>query len=325
MIDQGNQYYSFLNNASSSGPWRPGLFQASIAGAGHIVVYADYAKLAELRVDRLISRTYDVFRRGPVFEQLLPGIETYISEVTAAVGNDIFSKRGHWPYSLAGYWISSLCSLILRVQGFKHGGALLLTSAEAEGLNVKYQLHYDRLQKALFRRGLFHIKHADVGDRIFEEVLDTDSDEVPVEYYLDESISAANIKDNDEEVNGALWFIACLSRVDGLIVMDKDLRVLNFGAEITINEIPRAIIRAKSRLGATKGGVKLDYSHFGTRHRSMMRYIARTPSSLGFVISQDDEVRAMTQVNGKVVVWDDLRLRVQLPPRPKRVSRPSGT
>jgi len=225
--------------------------------------------------------------------------------------------------SLSDYWIASLCSLILRVQGLKHGGALLLVPGREGGLNIKYQLNYDRLQKGLFRRGVFHIVNTEVSDRIFEEVLDTNGDEVPVDYYLDESISGTDITENDKEVDGALWFIACLSRVDGLIVMDKDLGLHGFGAEITINEIPKAIIRAKSRLGGIKGGLKLNYDHFGTRHRSMMRYIAQNPDSVGFVISQDDEVRAMTQVNGKVVVWDDLRLQLQFPARPKRGSQRS--
>jgi len=31
--------------------------------------------------------------------------------------------------------------------------------------------------------------------------------------------------------------------------------------------------------------------------------------SLGFVISQDGDVRAMTQVRGKLVVWENLRLQ----------------
>ncbi len=51
MVDQGNQYYSFLNHASTSGSVRPGLFQASIAGAGHLIVYSDYAKLGVCRLN----------------------------------------------------------------------------------------------------------------------------------------------------------------------------------------------------------------------------------------------------------------------------------
>jgi hypothetical protein len=323
MVDQSNQYYSFLNRATTSGSMRPGLFQASIAGAGHLVIYVEYEKLAELIIDRLVSRTHDVFWRGPVHNKLLPGINSYISKVASTVGLPMFNKRGHWSLSLSDYWIASLCSLLLRIQGLRHGGALLL-NPEAAGLKIKYQLPYDRLQQSLLRRAILHIAHTDVSDKIFQEVLDTNSDEVPVDYYLEESISGTDITENDKEVDGALWFIACLSRVDGLIVMDKNLSVLGFGAEITLNEIPKAIIKAKSRFGGTKRGLVLDYEHFGTRHRSMMRYIGRNPASVGFVISQDGEVRAMTQVNGKVVVWDDLKLQRGFPARRKSRSKTSS-
>jgi hypothetical protein len=321
MVDQGETYHSFLNHVSDSGLQRPGLFQASIAGVGHLIVSVAYEKVAELRVDRLVKRTHDIFWRGPVHEKLLPGIQSYISDVISIVGNKTFDKRGHWSASLSSYWIASLCSLILKIQGLKHGGALVLNIGEAAGLNIKYLLNYDRLRESLFRRAILHIKHTEVSDRIFEEVLDKNSDEVPVDYYLEESIFGSDIKQNDKEVSGALWFIACLSRVDGLIVMDRQLGVLGFGAEITINEVPKSIIKATSRLGGTKRGSKLHYEHFGTRHRSMMRYVAQNPASVGFVVSQDGEVRAMTQVNERVVVWDDLRLQLQFPVRAMRRPR----
>ena len=53
----------------------------------------------------------------------------------------------------------------------------------------------------------------------------------------------------------------------------------------------------------------LDPNHYGSRHRSMMRYCSHNPGSVGFVISQDGAVRAMTQVRGRVVMWENLRLR----------------
>jgi len=318
MVDQADRYYSYLTRASDSGSARPGLFQASIAGPGHLIVYVEYEKLAELRVDRLIAKTHDIFWRGPVHEKLLPGIESYITKVISTVGASKFHKRGHWTGSLAGYWINSLCDLLLRVQGLKHGGALLLNPGNEDHLKIKYRLQYDRLRSSLFRRAVLHIDNTDVSDMIFEEVLDTKSNEVPVDYYLDESITASDIRENDREISGALWFIACLSRVDGLIVIDKDLTVLGFGAEITVNEIPKIVVQARSRLGGTIAAPRLDYEHFGTRHRSMIRYIGQNSNSIGFVISQDASVRAVTQVGGKVVVWDDLKLHRQSRARVRR-------
>jgi hypothetical protein len=54
----------------------------------------------------------------------------------------------------------------------------------------------------------------------------------------------------------------------------------------------------------------LDYNHFGTRHRSMMRYCAAVPGSVGFVVSQDGDVRAITRVRDDLVVWENVKLRL---------------
>src|SRR6266700_138856 len=39
LIDQGNSYHDYVNFDSESGPERPGVFQASIVGIGHLVAY----------------------------------------------------------------------------------------------------------------------------------------------------------------------------------------------------------------------------------------------------------------------------------------------
>ena len=55
---------------------------------------------------------------------------------------------------------------------------------------------------------------------------------------------------------------------------------------------------------------EIDPSHFGTRHQSMMNICFRSAGSVGFVISQDGDVRAMTRVDDKIVVWEDVKLRL---------------
>jgi hypothetical protein len=49
-------------------------------------------------------------------------------------------------------------------------------------------------------------------------------------------------------------------------------------------------------------------NHFGTRHRSMMRHCAAYPDSVGFVVSQDGDVRAISRVGEQIVLWDNIRL-----------------
>ena len=40
----------------------------------------------------------------------------------------------------------------------------------------------------------------------------------------------------------------------------------------------------------------------------MMRYCFAHPHSLGFIVSQDGEIRVMTKVRDSLVMWENLRL-----------------
>jgi hypothetical protein len=41
----------------------------------------------------------------------------------------------------------------------------------------------------------------------------------------------------------------------------------------------------------------------------MLRYCARNPNSVGLVVSQDGDVRAITFVDDGVVLWDNVRIQ----------------
>jgi len=97
-----------------------------------------------------------------------------------------------------------------------------------------------------------------------------------------------------------------LSRIDGLIWMKRDLSLQGFGVEITTKKEPKNVCTAMNSAGTRTWNI--DMNHYGTRHRSMMRYCATSPQSIGFVISQDGDIRAITNVGGTVLLWDDVRL-----------------
>jgi hypothetical protein len=97
------------------------------------------------------------------------------------------------------------------------------------------------------------------------------------------------------------------------------VEVQGFGVEITVAEEPSEVYFAIDAFGLEATLKKIDYQQYGTRHRSMMRYCAKFPASVGFVISQDGDVRVMTDINGRLLVWENLQLQL-----PKFVTRMRG-
>ena len=82
-----------------------------------------------------------------------------------------------------------------------------------------------------------------------------------------------------------------------------------FGVEILKQSLPPRVLRATTASASLRSRRYADYHSFGTRHRSMMRYCYAVPGSVGFVISQDGEIRAMTRVGDDLVFWDSIRLQ----------------
>jgi hypothetical protein len=312
LVDQGNQYHDFINYEKESGADRPGIFQVSVVGLGHLVTYIGYDKIAELKANVLIDKTLDVLWKGPINETLRPSILKYVKKIHNEIPREIYGERDHWNASLVSYWIYSLCRLLLRVQNYRHGGAFLITpESSLKGLNVKYRIEYDRLRRSIEELALTIIEKTYAEDQIFEHYLDLDSNIVPADLYLDEVVNSAELEDIRDELDSTIWFISLLTRVDGLVLMNPNLEVLGFGVEIIDSREPEKVYQATSE-NATKTRLhEINYFHFGTRHRSMMRYCSHTPGSVGVVISQDGDVRAMTLVRGQLVVWENIRLQRQ--------------
>lgn len=305
VIDQSVHYSTFVVKESESGPEMPGMFQALIQGAGEIAIYKAYTLLGSLKQDSLVTGQKIVFQSGPVHSKLIKSIREFQRQVRNEVGTRMYDE-GHWNDRLENTWISAVCRILIGIHRYQHGGAVLI-SDQSSGLNPKYSLYYDRLADALLRASVLSIRHAAYSDAISEKYLDRQADCIPTDLYLNESITGTDLNDTNDELTGCVRFLASLSRVDGLIWLDSHLRLKAFGVEITVREEPaRAVIAQNSKATITK---KLTLNQYGTRHRSMLRYCAAHPSSIGFVVSQDGDVRAITNTGDGVVLWDNVRIQ----------------
>lgn len=309
MIDQGNRYHDFVHYDSRSGPDRPGVFQTAALSPGRLNVRVRYDLLAELNVNRIIRPLANPLRSGAVRDALQPGIASFLQTVRNEIGPD-YDLRSEWDFVLADDWLATIARLLLRIRGLQHGGALLLTpDPTPTNLDVKHELEYERLSDALRRVAVARIAHTNVSDVISTEFMEADADYVPMDLYLDEAVTDNEVRQIESEIDGAVWFTALLSRVDGLVLLDRNLCVRGFGVVITAEHQAEEIFLAGDDYATAEQLTAVPYTHYGTRHRSMMRYCAATPGAVGFVVSQDGDVRAVTLVADQVVLFDGLQLQ----------------
>jgi hypothetical protein len=292
---------------ASAGPEMPGIFQAVIEGTGEITAYKRYLLLGSLKQDILVEGQQRVFESGPVHSKLMRGIRIFQQRVRKKVGDDVYDKRGHWDVSLEDTWISTLCRILIGIHRYQHGGAVLISDASS-GLKRKYSVAYNRLADALFRKSVLLIKHTSSTDVIFSEYLDKEADEIPTDLYLHEEVSGNNLRETEHEVTGCVRFLASLSRVDGLIWLDTSLQLKAFGVEIATQDDPDCVFLAKNPEGTKTN--KVNPTKYGMRHRSMLRYCSAHHDSVGLVVSQDGNVRAVTRGDKGVLLWENVLIRV---------------
>jgi hypothetical protein len=288
----------------------PGAFQARVEGVAHIRVYDGYVKIAELRGDELVGPSIDAFSRGPVADRLAPGVDRHLERVWEQLTELPEFARRFWRVPVRDNWLSALSRTLLRAEGYRLGGGFILTpDASLDGLNIKYPLNYPRLTDALIRRATHLVQMDEAYDFINFEYLIPEEDEMQVIDWLDYDIERDSLEDSIGELDGTTRFISLLTRVDGAVVLSPDLTVLGFGAEITHDQAPDAVAIARDRTGSLRRLRPGDYNHYGTRHRSMMRYCWSIPGSVGFVASHDGGVRAITRHNDRVLMWQDIQLQ----------------
>jgi hypothetical protein len=272
-------------------------------------VQTQWNTLSRLKGLELLDKPVDALRTGPLRNALAPGLARLIDQTRRSTIREVGAWHNGDEEIIVDFWLGTICRVLLRIQSYRHGGAVLVCSealrSSPAGLNRKYSVDYRRVELSLVSRCAKWAVHSEYDERL-SDLIDEDTADLPVGAYLDTAVSADEESDAIDSLNGALWFVSLLSRVDGLVLVAPNLRVTGFGVEITVDQPPALVLQA---LDANAENTRpLDYNHFGTRHRSMMRYCFRRRGAVGFVVSQDGDVRAMTRAGDALLFWENIQL-----------------
>jgi hypothetical protein len=203
------------------------------------------------------------------------------------------------------YTIQAISRILLKIKNYHHGGAILITKDWEEDLQTKYPLKYDRISLSTS-----HSIKALSDSEFFEheiEKLKREGKTMPIALHTHYDLNELDLEDAYNEMIGAIRFVASLSCVDGLVLLSPHLYVHGFGTVITEKIVPENVYISKGSK-PSDAAVEMKADHFGTRHRSMFAYCNKHPDSIGFVVSQDGEIRAIKSVSGKVYVWENIKV-----------------
>jgi hypothetical protein len=311
LFDQEVHYRNSLHNEEGDRFGRPGLFQIEITGVGSFAIHDNWQLIATLNQNNLVSTFHDVLKTGPVAKALANLSSKQQTTVRQLLKDkDVPAPNWRWQPELAELWMRTLSRILLNVKRAGHGGALLLTPQEpTKDLKIKYEIIFPKLETVLPQHVAGETREDISYEIISEQFFDPLKDQIPTDLYLAESVSASDKEDAIKAELGCVNFIASLTRVDGCVLLSSGLNVRGFGVEITCRKDPPIVFTAGDERASNAKLRQLDFSHFGTRHRSMMRYCYSNLGSVGFVISQDGDVRAIMRIGKKLVVWENVRLQ----------------
>src|SRR5579859_373178 len=134
------------------------------------------------------------------------------------------------------------------MQRYKHGGALLLTSDPSTHLKVHHPLVYDRLPRALCHFVTQVIREEIAKHDVYEHLLPANKT-ISTNMFREFVDADFEVRRCMSEMAGCVRFVASLSRVDGLVLINHDLKVHGFATEIVdVPEITK-LYRATDETG----------------------------------------------------------------------------
>lgn len=266
---------------------------------GWLLFFHGHNLVAEWRGQDFHGPRLDVFRSKLLGERFLAHRRRLVGELVeeclpCSLGLDVYADL---TALVSQQFVKRIINLV-RTSG--HGGSLIFLPDDAEGMEVatrwidcKYTAVPDRaghrfgtLLQAIIRRvGELCDPGAGVEEAwdVFRNSTDRELDRL------------------EEAFFELARLFSDFMQVDGALVLDKRVRLIGFGGEIRVDHNVLKVGQAMD-LEASEI-IPWNVQNDGTRHRSVYRLCSVEPEAIGFVISQDNHVRLIANVDDSVVFW----------------------
>ncbi len=287
----------------------------------------------ELLRNHLYTHAHNVLARGPVREQfakqtagLFPILKAQLppeivssllfdAESITLAGGSILISEHNWSELLEDLWMDALIRLLLSVFQNQQGGTVLVTPNGAanhsyeDGLTIPYATAYSQLRLVLEQRFLFAITQYVLSAKSLSEWSRPLGEMPPDDQALQEPDLMAGPPGNDQEIQQAAAFIASLARFEGFLVLTPHLDLNGFGGQPGSEAAPDEVYLAADELAAEAELTAISYRSFGPRNQALIRQCCQDHEAIAFAFTQDGDLRAMMWRDGKVIVWNRVRLR----------------
>lgn len=266
---------------------------------GWLLFYQDYNMLAEWRGREFHCPRLDVFQ-SRLMSDRFAGLRRRLVDTTAADPLPPTLSRDTYEELIHRIGKQFLRRIVNLGRSSGHGGSLLLIPLAENGVRRTDQWIDCKYAAAPDAAGI-RIRH------IVEAMLRRLGQLCPDGTTLEQAWDCFQTSSDSEmdELEEAFFELARLysdmMQVDGALVLEHGLSVVGFGGEIRVDLSVLHVEQAHD-LDRTSTS-RWDVLNDGTRHRSLYRLCAVDPEVVGYVISQDGQVRMIANVDDTVTFW----------------------
>lgn len=275
----------------------PGVVTINIEGVGDISVYHGDLFLGRLRQNDVIVRENDALRSPLITSRIVPAISPLGASIARVLA--VPEETDRIIALLFRGWSDTVARICIGLRRLGTGGSLLITAKPATGmLQITHAFRYSRLSESTILNVLDnqYLAKAEWESRA------SVNDPATLRF------ARADAKDRADELTGAVKVATALAATDGVLLLDLFLGVLGFGVKIGAGNNVRTIYSGPEFMRKGREAKKIDPSHFGTRHGSMLRYCWADRDAIGIVVSQDGHTRLIAASGQSLTMWDDVKL-----------------
>lgn len=307
VINIGNSWseYHFSRNRSAILP--PNLLTISVYEPGNLEISRFGTTILKLANGELDSPIANCFIEGPIAEFFHKPFDQMLIEFIKELGINMkeLNDEEETIASVWGTYTDFIKCILNNIKNKKHGGSLIIIDSEnseqhLQSFKIKYPCSFDSAWDIVKKAEISLYKSY----KSFFSALEKDS--VTLEEFQTEKNHRQELEKWDKKFMDLQKLFATFSEVDGAVIIDNKLNLLGFGAEIIIPSDIKSVHISQDPYGKSVKEIPVEI--YGTRHRSVFRFCSKHKNSLAFIISQDGDVKAVTQVKEKLTLWTSIDL-----------------
>lgn len=314
ILHLGTEFWRALTGKESAAMLPPNCLTVSTFAPGSITASSIGLVLFRLRAGKLLGLPLEDLSEGHIGSFLKEAAESLYQEVCKELGSKRYARNKDEDAHPRQQYFRTLENVITLPREHRHGATFVILPNEVgledhrlrDRLSVKYALESPNIWATLVNES--------VANRKYFALL------FPKKYTFLTHMDDASAKDlksliywekqqqrAQEDIAEFESFVSSLSRVDGAVVLTKQLKVLGFGAEIIASSPSLTSVKIAADPNG-KEYIEEPIGSLGTRHRSALRLCSSFEQSVCFVVSQDGSVRAMKRVGPDLYMWNDVSL-----------------